>query len=435
MKKRESEKFKDESMKQWRVITLVAQLGTLIITPGCVWKGINNDRSMMQISQTTRNMTSAAINWDQEADYDEENNILDIDPAQGLSREQAVGIALMNNSTLQADFEKLGIAKADLVQAGLFTNPQLNLLVQKSSDIDDKTQLFVTASFSFSDLWLVPLKQNIARDEVDIVTQRILMTILSTIAQTKNAYNECIFNQERIDASMPEHEKIVAMNVLNDALIHLKKLMGLPINLKPIRFTGTIQEHTAELPSIEDLEYYALQNHPALQMAQLKIEQAHHVLKMQRARIFKDVRVGVTYGRDFDRSHGVGPYIGLEVPLFDRNNAQIAGACYRIKLAKKEFEEVKSEIMSELYFAYNKLNASLQGIELSDNPTAPLKSHFNALMAQTNLEKAMGGSLENMLGSAYRTYCNPTNELDCNCRKEYALLTQQKSGAMLRPCI
>lgn len=385
-------------------------LALILILPGCVWKGINTDQSLQTISQSTRTMTSAPVTWDQDADYTQENNIIDIDPAQGLSREQAVGIALMNNASLQADFEKLGIAKADLVQAGLFTNPQLNMLVQKSSDIDDKSQLILIASFSFSDLWLVPLKQNVARDEVDLVTHRILTTILSIIAQTKHAYNDCIIAQESIIDSTPDHEKITLMNELNDALIRLKKLMGIPINLKPIRFTSSLHQHIQELPAIDDLEYYALQNHPSLRIAELKIDQAHHVLKMQRARVFKDVRVGVTYARDFDRSHGVGPYIGLEVPLFDRNNAQIAGACYRIKLAKKEFEEVKSEIMSELYYAYNKLNAALQVMALENNHDNPLELHYNTLTAQTDLEKAMGGSLETIVGE----YCSVGSEAEAS---------------------
>jgi hypothetical protein len=44
----------------------------------------------------------------------------------GLTEEDAVSIALLNNRKLQASFEEIGLAKADLVQAGLFTNPNLS---------------------------------------------------------------------------------------------------------------------------------------------------------------------------------------------------------------------------------------------------------------------------------------------------------------------
>src|SRR6266511_3320301 len=40
-----------------------------------------------------------------------------------LTAESAVQIALLNNHTLQATYEELGIAQADLVEAGLLRNP------------------------------------------------------------------------------------------------------------------------------------------------------------------------------------------------------------------------------------------------------------------------------------------------------------------------
>ncbi|MGE3182192.1 MAG: RND transporter, partial [Phycisphaerae bacterium] len=40
-----------------------------------------------------------------------------------LTADSAVQIALLNNQRLQADLAMLGIAQADLVQAGLFKNP------------------------------------------------------------------------------------------------------------------------------------------------------------------------------------------------------------------------------------------------------------------------------------------------------------------------
>ncbi|MEZ6049423.1 MAG: hypothetical protein R3C11_28350 [Planctomycetaceae bacterium] len=46
----------------------------------------------------------------------------------GLTEDEAVAVALWNNQTFLATLSNLGIARGDLVQAGLLTNPQLNLL-------------------------------------------------------------------------------------------------------------------------------------------------------------------------------------------------------------------------------------------------------------------------------------------------------------------
>ncbi len=47
-----------------------------------------------------------------------------------LNADQAAQIALLNNHHLQATFEDLGIAQADLVQAGLLKNPVFDLGVR-----------------------------------------------------------------------------------------------------------------------------------------------------------------------------------------------------------------------------------------------------------------------------------------------------------------
>ena len=48
---------------------------------------------------------------------------------QELSAETAVQIALLNNRRLQANYESLGIAQADLVEAGLLENPVFSIAV------------------------------------------------------------------------------------------------------------------------------------------------------------------------------------------------------------------------------------------------------------------------------------------------------------------
>ena len=46
----------------------------------------------------------------------------------GLTRNEAVSVALLNNRMLQSAFEEIGIAKSDLIQAGLYSNPNLGAI-------------------------------------------------------------------------------------------------------------------------------------------------------------------------------------------------------------------------------------------------------------------------------------------------------------------
>ena len=52
----------------------------------------------------------------------------DVDPTDGVTQEEAVAIALWNSPSFQATLTDLGIARADLVEAGLLRNPIFSLL-------------------------------------------------------------------------------------------------------------------------------------------------------------------------------------------------------------------------------------------------------------------------------------------------------------------
>src|SRR5262245_13578904 len=55
----------------------------------------------------------------------------------GLTEDEAVAIALWNNPALQAELTALGLARADLIQAGQLTNPLLTLMFPFSTCILD----------------------------------------------------------------------------------------------------------------------------------------------------------------------------------------------------------------------------------------------------------------------------------------------------------
>ena len=57
--------------------------------------------------------------------------------AKTLTVGSAVQIALLNNPGLQATLEELGIAQADLAQAGLLTNPKLKAKILSGGALED----------------------------------------------------------------------------------------------------------------------------------------------------------------------------------------------------------------------------------------------------------------------------------------------------------
>ena len=307
---------------------------------------------------------------------------------EGLSRTNAISLALNNNPSMQADLERLGIAKSDLTQAGLYSNPRLETIFAFPTTSGFHTDITASITMSLSDLWQVPLRKKIAQDELEIVTLQILNNILDTIKNTKDLYNQLLYAQEQIAAiniiiAQAEQlkERIVyrqqfgfttdldinfadilirtwQLEILQyktlykNTLVKLKSILALPVNENSIALTDTLIQQIP-LDALENLKQFALENRPEIHIAHMKIQQAHDSISYQKSRFIKEVNIGFEYERNDDGSKERGPTFGLEIPIFDNNYAQIARANFSLKQKNKEFIAEKSTILKEVYQAYN----------------------------------------------------------------------------------
>ncbi|MFB0505797.1 MAG: hypothetical protein ACETWT_03600, partial [Thermodesulfobacteriota bacterium] len=97
------------------VLVLLSLVGCASVKTGQEWR---------RVQEIARERMDQNLIW--EKSKEEETAIRkEVDGllADGLSREEAVRIALINNRLLQSTFEELGISKSDLVQARLPSKP------------------------------------------------------------------------------------------------------------------------------------------------------------------------------------------------------------------------------------------------------------------------------------------------------------------------
>ena len=97
------------------------------VVGGCAT--VRTDQEWNRIENLAENRLGEQVIWEESETerqhiQEEVKRLLD----DGLSRQDAVRISVINNRDLQSVFEEIGIAKSDLVQAGLFTNPSLDVL-------------------------------------------------------------------------------------------------------------------------------------------------------------------------------------------------------------------------------------------------------------------------------------------------------------------
>lgn len=392
----------------------------LLFLSGC--GGISIKREFSSIQNKIQGVTGTEIFLKQADELLECNDV--VEPR--ISRNDAISIALNNNPHLQAEFESLGISKADLVQAGLFTNP--NAYVNTWPPIKGASAGMETGiTFAVQDFWQVPLKKNIARDVLEETALRIQELVLDTVAQTRKAYDHAIIVRDKLALTqkiLKETDKLRAeiysrepfgfsseldksfaditvgnlqqsviqlTTELDEAFIELRKVMGkkpvassLPLMECSVDYLEKCKNH---LPLINALEDMSLQQRPELQRAQIKIQQAEDQLALERANVFQNVNFGVGYKKEFTGEFGVGPLINVDLPIFDSNYAHIARAKFVVEQAKKELHATKLDIIAQVHKAYSTLSGALE--KMFAYNTMILIPNKHALSYTQDFEKVM----------------------------------------------
>lgn len=113
---------------------------------GCTRVPQENDNG---VSSIVHSRIAKETYWNQVCYEDERiSNSIEILLQQELTADTAVQIALLNNPKIQEIFEEIGIAQADLVEAGLFSNPAFDLIFR----FPDKKDLVTNIEYTITSL-------------------------------------------------------------------------------------------------------------------------------------------------------------------------------------------------------------------------------------------------------------------------------------------
>ena len=326
----------------------------------------------------------------------------------GLSRFGAVSIALENSPDLQAVFEELGISRAELKQAALYSNPEFHAFWNFPLDPEfmASESYMLQTFFQLSDLWEVPLRKNVAKDQLEIITLKILTIILNVTRDVKQAYNECVYAQENLlltqyitqeiralrdriyyrqqfgytidfdkwlaDATVGTwHARIIDReNDLATAYIKLRRILGIEVSSSEVPLTDSLLTLT-HVPDIQNIIDIAMRNRPELHMACFNVQKAEHTLKFERSRVFKDIEFGLEHERGFGPPRGTGPVFRLDVPIFDMNQAQVMRAKYFVAKAEQEYRITCFNVREEVALAYGNVNAFSKQVIVYDEVVIP----------------------------------------------------------------
>ena len=93
--------------------------------------------------------------------------------ADGLTIDEAVQVALLNNPEFQSQFQEIGVSRAELVQSGLMTNPTL-FTSARFPEGGGRSNLTFSFAQELADLWQIPVRKRIAKAKL----QRTILTVV-----------------------------------------------------------------------------------------------------------------------------------------------------------------------------------------------------------------------------------------------------------------
>ena len=115
--------------------------------------------------------------------------------ADGVSAEEAVQICLLNNPTLQAEFLNVGMARADLVQSGLLSNPSLGLSLRLPAG-GGLAALEGGIAQNIADLWQIPVRKRVAQRDLDRAILQLAKTAADLAADAQVAYFDAVASRQ-----------------------------------------------------------------------------------------------------------------------------------------------------------------------------------------------------------------------------------------------
>lgn len=367
----------------------------------------------------------------------------------GLTADEAVNVCLLNNPELQAAFLDVGMARADFVQAGLFSNPFLGISA-KLPDGGGLANLDIGIAQNIAELWQIPIRKRAAEQSLDRAILVLAGAAVDLAADAKRTYYAAIGAEQRhaiakenltiaqglLDIALARQEAgasgelyvNLSRSVAVDAEIEVERtrlasadarralatILGLVMDAEAMVLTDSLPDDYPDIADAGLLVALARNCRLDMRVAEDAIALAETQLEEQLSLVFPTVEVGLAFERDERRSEGgrnvladtarasvanggltapeiqprsqrdsgqdtiLGPSLGVELPIFDQNQAQIAKAQYAVQQAQKTLDAVDRSLTHEVRGAVDRALTTWRLLKKYKDQSVPL--------AQRNLE-------------------------------------------------
>ncbi|NOJ79498.1 TolC family protein [Myxococcus xanthus] len=384
-------------------------VGAALLAGGCA--SIQKERGHAEVAALVEERLGHKTRWNQGTPEDAEvARHLDALLKEDLTSDHSVEVALLNNPALQATYEDLGVSQADMVQAGLLSNPTLDGSIGFPISGRGVSEHEVSLVQDFVDLFTLPLRKRVAQEQFMADTLRVAHEALATAAKVRKAFSEVQALQQLMELRRMALQAAVAAADLSArlrtagnitelelaseqaaaegarlelaegelALIEARESLNRLMGLWGPRTQWTLSEKLPPLPdqevSLAHLESLAIRQRLDIDAARKQVMLLWNALEIARStRFFGRVEVGVHEHRDADGPRLFGPTLSLELPIFDQRQALIARLEAQHRQGERRLMELSVNTRSEVRAARARLLALRQVADRYRRVVLPLR--------------------------------------------------------------
>lgn len=291
-----------------------------------------------------------------------------------LSEDAAVEVAVLNNRKLQAIYQALGVAQADLAEASLPPNPVVDGSYKATINGGAGPEVEAMAVEAIVDLLTIPLKRRIAAAEFESAKLQVAQEIVGLAAETRGQYFIAQADEQAVEMLK---QVVLAMNASADAARRLHEagnlrdverdneelalaqakmdlaaaqiderksrerlniLMGLWGEDAAIKLPTRLPEIPEREIDEEGIEARVIEKNFDLAILRQKIVALARKLGLAEATaLFPEAGLGAAFKREADGNRLLGPQLSLPIPLFNQGRARIASAKAQLRHVQEEF--------------------------------------------------------------------------------------------------
>jgi outer membrane protein TolC len=377
-----------------------------MVLGGCAT--FSRDRGFGAVEQIARERLQKDVKWPRDdGERDSIRSAVKGLLASPLSADNAVQTALLNNLGLQATYAELGIAEADLVQAGRMMNPHFAYL--RTSE-GGARKLEWALMFPIVDLLTIPLRTRIEGRRFEQVKLAVAGRMLDVATNTRNAWIEAVAAEERVryleqvklaaEASsdlasrMERAGNFNRLDRMREEVFHAETsaqlararqgaVAGRERLTRLMGFSGddvvfTLPERLPELPADtlgpRGLEARAMTERLDVRAAALETESLAGSLGLTRATRFVNVlELGPAATKEDPEPWKRGFEVSLQLPLFDWGGARVSKAESIYMQALHRVAETAVNARSEVREAYSAYQTAYDAAKRYRDEIVPLR--------------------------------------------------------------